>query len=45
MPDANVKVGDNIASNYNSIQLSLIQQAVEFLPTLFNNIQTFAKSQ
>lgn len=44
-PDADVKVEDNVASTYNSIQLCLIQQGVEFLSTLSNDIQLFVRSQ
>ena len=38
MLDADVEIGDNVASTHDSVQLCPIQQGMEFLPTLFNNI-------
>ncbi len=38
MLDVEAKVGDDVAGNYNSMQLNLIQQDAEFFPTLSNDI-------
>ncbi len=45
MSDTEAKVGDDVAGNYNSMQLNLIQQGAEFFPTLSNDIQPLAGSQ
>ncbi len=45
MSDVKVEVGDNVAGNYDSMQLNPTQQGAEFFPTLSNDMQSFAGSQ
>lgn len=43
--EAEAKIGNDIAGNYNSIQLYLTQEGVEFFLTLFNDIKSLIRSQ
>lgn len=45
MAETTIEIGDNIAGVDNFLQLRLTQIGMEFLPTLFDDIQTLAKSQ
>ncbi len=45
MSDVEAEVGDNVADNYDSMQLNPIQQGAEFFPTLSNDMQLLAGSQ
>ncbi len=43
--DAKVEIGNDVAGNYNSMQLHPTQQSAEFLPTLSNDMQSLVESQ
>ncbi len=45
MSDTKVEVGDDIAGNFNSIQLNPTQQGMEFLLTLSNDMQPLTRIQ
>ncbi len=45
MSDVKANIGNNVAGNYNSIQLHLTQQDAKFFPNLSNDIQLLAGSQ